>query len=523
LGVAKDQKKLLELMEDAARSGIANAQADLGRRFLATGVAGSPPDLSKARFWLSRAAAQGFPLAETEMGGMCQKGNGGPVDVVEALKWFYLAADQGLREAVWLRNEVALFADPLQKQEVRRRADAFKPAPSRPVRDDDGEAAVCPLGEAFEIPAIMFGETKRLVVDTGATLAVLDVTNRVRLGELLARMPISTLFSDRTEYSTYSCPAIRIAGRQFVPLWTVCDDLEKLRMVAGEPCDGILGMTCLKHYVVCFDCDKATFSIGGPVPETVKRSILAVPLKMVPTSLGVVIDVNINGLGPFRFGIDSGDYGSGSITLNEHDWQVVFAHKEPKTALAEPKTALATVEGLGNQTRQAKIARLDTVQIGTNRYTNLIAQLLPGSNLPSQLGQAFIRRHIFTLDFPNQLLYLAPGKHFADPEEPSLSGMHPVKLAGKIVVYRVDQASPAFRAGIRQDDQIISINGRDASSLGLKALCQMLQAKPGTRIRLVVRRGEQGCIKPPRSIRHSTGLNDLSGHSLSPRISSADG
>ena len=33
----------------------------------------------------------------------------------------------------------------------------------------------------------------------------------------------------------------------------------------------------------------------------------------------------------------------------------------------------------------------------------------------------------------------------------------------------------------------------------------------------------QGCIKPPRSIRHSTGLNDLSGHSLSPRISSADG
>jgi S1-C subfamily serine protease len=131
------------------------------------------------------------------------------------------------------------------------------------------------------------------------------------------------------------------------------------------------------------------------------------------------------------------------------------------------------------------------VQIGTNRYVNLIAQLVPSSTLPSQLSQAFIRRHILTLDFPNQLLYLAPGKHFADAEEPSLSGMLPVEVAGKIVVSSVDQESPAFRAGIRQDDQIISINCRDASSLGLKPLRQMLQAKPGTRIRVVVRRGEQ--------------------------------
>jgi hypothetical protein len=33
---------------------------------------------------------------------------------------------------------------------------------------------------------------------------------------------------------------------------------------------------------------------------------------------------------------------------------------------------------------------------------------------------------------------------------------------------------------------------------------------------------KQGCIKPPSSIRHSGGLNDYSGHSLAPGISSAD-
>jgi TPR repeat protein len=482
-GVAKDEKKMQELLEDAAWSGSAQAQANLARRFSAGAVDGAP-DYAKARRWVERAAAQGFAAAEAEMGRMCQEGVGGPVDKVEALKWFYLAAAQGFREAVWRRNEAALFADALQKQEARRRADAFKPAPSRPVSDDDGVAAVCPLGEAFDIPATLFGETKHLVVDTGATTAVLDVTNRARLGEPLARIPIYTSLAIGTELAVYSCPGIRIAGRQFAPLWTVCDDLAKLRMVTGEPFDGILGMSCLKHYVVCFDCDQASFSIGGPVPEKVRKSTLAIPLKPARTSLGVVVEVNINGLGPFRFGLDSGNSGCGSIALNEHDWQVVFAQKTPKTALV-------TLGGLGNQSHPSQMARLDTVQIGTNRYTNLIAQLVPSSTLPSQLTQTFIRRHILTLDFPNRLLYLAPGKHFADAEEASLSGMLPVEVAGKIGVSSVEQGSPAFRAGIRQDDQIISINGEEASSLGLKPLRQMLQAKPGTELRVVVKRGEE--------------------------------
>ena len=483
IGVAKDEKKMLELIDDAAMSGNARAQANLGMRF-SDGVVDGAPDRAKARLWFARAAAQGFAPAETEMGKMCQEGIGGPVDKVEALKWFHLAADQGLREAVWRRDEAALFAAASQKQEARRRADAFKPAPIHPVREDGGEAAVCPLGDTFQIPVVMLGQTNHMVVDTGATTSVLDVTNRVRLGEPLARIPISTSLTNGLEFSVYSCPEIRIAGRQFAPLWTVCDDLEKLNVIAGEPFDGILGMSCLRHYVVCFDCDKATFSIGGRVPESVRQSALAVPLKTVPTSLGMVVDVNINGLGPFTLGIDSGDFNYGSITLNEHDWQRVFAHKAPKTVPV-------MVGALGNQTHPAKIARLDTVQIGTYRYTNLLAQLDPGSNLPSQLSQAFIRRHVFTLDFPNQLLYLAPGKRFANEEEPCLSGMCLVERAGRIVVYSVDPKSPASRAGIKQDDQVISINGCDALSFGLKPLRQMLQAKPGTKFQVVVRRGGQ--------------------------------
>src|ERR1039458_6273171 len=173
---------MLELIEDAARSGNAKAQANLGLRFSA-GVVDSPADHAKARLWLARSAAQGLAPAKPRWAGCARRVLGGPVDRVEALKWFHLAADQGFRDAVLRRDEAALFADPLQKQEARHRVDAFKPSPSHAVREDEGEAAVCPLGDAFEIPAVIFGKTNPLVVDTGATTAVLDVTNRVRLGD----------------------------------------------------------------------------------------------------------------------------------------------------------------------------------------------------------------------------------------------------------------------------------------------------------------------------------------------------
>jgi C-terminal processing protease CtpA/Prc len=65
------------------------------------------------------------------------------------------------------------------------------------------------------------------------------------------------------------------------------------------------------------------------------------------------------------------------------------------------------------------------------------------------------------------------------------------KTAFSYFLRSVDKGSPAFRAGIRQGDEIISINGQKASSLGLKPLGLMLRAKPGARIRVGVQRGEQ--------------------------------
>jgi len=477
VGVPQDMGRAMDLFEAAARAGNAEAQSFAGS-LLAAGTAG-PPEYQKARTWFARAAAQGWADAQSQLGIFYQQGVGVAKDPVEALKWFHLAADQGLREATARRKEISLFMEPAQTREARRRADEFKPEPSHPVADDDA-AAVCSLSDEYRIPVRMLGETNYLVVDTGATFSVLDTTNQGRLGEPLSRGKVETAFQEQ-EFAVYSCPEMFIGERRFAPLWTLCGSFEKARMAMGEPCDGVLGMLCLKHYVVSLDPDRNRFSLGGTVPEAVKRSALTIPLKKVPSHNGLVIEASVNGVGPLYLELDTGS--SGSISLTRRDWQRAFAH-------GEPRTAQKYAAGVGDQVEQQKVARVQSVCIGTNQYTNLIADQASQVETSSRLGQEFFRRHICTIDLPNQVLYLMAGEHFRDPDEQNMSGMHPLRLAGKTVVYSVDKGSPAFEAGIRQDDQIVSINGQYAVALKLKTIGDMLQSRPGARIAVEIKRGE---------------------------------
>jgi hypothetical protein len=125
IGVEQDLKKAIEFFRKAAEAGHAQAQNDLGMLLLNGDPAGS--DFKDGQPWIRRAAAQGYAVAEYNLGVFYHEGVGVPKDIVEALKWIYLSADQGYKKAVWRRTEILIFADPSQKAEARRRADAFVP------------------------------------------------------------------------------------------------------------------------------------------------------------------------------------------------------------------------------------------------------------------------------------------------------------------------------------------------------------------------------------------------------------
>ena len=83
------------LFQAAADNGDARAQFSLGR----LDASGAPPDYAGAVLWCRKAAAQGNPGAEFELGYLYQSGRGVARDDAKALGWYLEAAEQGYSTA----------------------------------------------------------------------------------------------------------------------------------------------------------------------------------------------------------------------------------------------------------------------------------------------------------------------------------------------------------------------------------------------------------------------------------------
>jgi TPR repeat protein len=92
-GVPKDEAQAIALYRKAASQGHPDAETDLGKRYL-TGQ-GVPQDTQQAFTFLSEAADKGNPDAEGSLATIYLGGHGMPVDDAKAVYWLRKAVDQG--------------------------------------------------------------------------------------------------------------------------------------------------------------------------------------------------------------------------------------------------------------------------------------------------------------------------------------------------------------------------------------------------------------------------------------------
>jgi TPR repeat protein len=84
-----------DLLVHAAELGNVDAQRTVGVLHV-DGDEGFPQDLTITRHWYERAAEQGEPQSQFDLGWMMLEGEGGPVDVDAGLEWLEACAQQDL-------------------------------------------------------------------------------------------------------------------------------------------------------------------------------------------------------------------------------------------------------------------------------------------------------------------------------------------------------------------------------------------------------------------------------------------
>jgi hypothetical protein len=351
------------------------------------------------------------------------------------------------------------------------------PAQAQPTPGISQKVRMFDEGTLIRVPVRVFGRTNYLVVDTGSTLSAFDSSSEAKLGTPLEEVYQETALAGGLKTKLYVAPDMFLGEVKLDVRRVFCSDLSLGRLITGEPCDGILGMDVLKDYTVVLDFEQSTLALYSQTPDEFKGRGNAIPL--VPFYQHFQFEATANGQANVKLQLDSS---SGStISLNPSEWEKTFTGKTSNSVPGRFGVG-------GGKVAESKIARVETLTFGSMTLTNLGANLLDNVTSSSSVGLPFLRRYRVALDFPNELLYLAPRSHAATEEENDMSGLHLLRLSGLVTVHSVDPGSPADQARVKAGDTIVAIDGKDCVNMTMREIRVRLKSKGGDWVRMKANR-----------------------------------
>ncbi|MFS4429264.1 PDZ domain-containing protein [Chryseobacterium sp. S90] len=144
------------------------------------------------------------------------------------------------------------------------------------------------------------------------------------------------------------------------------------------------------------------------------------------------------------------------------------------------------------------------------------------------VGSEIMRRFTVVFDYPNQKLYLRKNRYFDDPFHFNMSGLdfkqdglewqedklkietqksnmattevykdafqYKFSLKPIFSIAGVRKDSPAYEAGLKKDDKIISINGERTSDMTLEKIVELMKSNEGRNITMIVQRKNKEII-----------------------------
>jgi len=257
----------------------------------------------------------------------------------------------------------------------------------------------------------------------------------------------------------------------------------------GRRLDGLLGSDFLERNVVEIDYAKLKLRIIDPAEYAPSPTATIVPITVdgVAIAEGAIQRPGEAPI-PCRFVIDTGV----RTTLILYN-PFVKRHR----FLESSELITATIGGGAGGETKGDLDRLAKIRIGTLEFENApvvysrdTVGVFAGEEDDGIVGGEILRRCKTTFDYPHSRLALEPYPN-AKPFEYDMSGLFLVGQGtdyDRITILSVAARTPAAEAQLMKGDEIVSIDGRSASKLGLDGVRELFRA-PKT-YRLEVKRGE---------------------------------
>ncbi len=262
--------------------------------------------------------------------------------------------------------------------------------------------------------------------------------------------------------------------------------LRHLEMSIGRNIDGIIGYDMLIHHITRINYSDMMIELydSGSYPKVGEM----IPFKLynaIPTIPGFATLNNDEDVGGTFFL----NTGAGTSV----DFNTPFA----KTNGIIGKTGQHysyPVKGLEDVETRHYEGRVKSFRFGTVNLQSLpigISEVEKGiqgdKKAAGIIGNKVLSKFNILFDYKTSVLYLEENSRMATPIAVNCSGLDLQlnKEMTKILVHKVFEGSPAEAAGIKVDDELVSINGKAASELSLVEVEDLLK-KGGTKVTLVL-------------------------------------
>lgn len=271
----------------------------------------------------------------------------------------------------------------------------------------------------------------------------------------------------------------------------------QISQILGIPVHGMIGFNLFKDYVVKIDYEAQKLTLIKPEHFTYRQreKDIVMPLifeqnkPFVKTS--IVTDKNQDV--PVKLLVDTG--ASDALWLST----------KSDNRISLPDNNIETFLGRGlNGDLFGKKGRIGALWVGPLvLYEPIVAfpnnelmdQLLGKSDRNGTLGGEILRRFYVTMDYPNKRLILRPNNNLKEEFNYNMSGLevtNPMPGAPIFLVSNIRKNSPAYYAGIEENDQIIDVNNSGLKSLTLNDINLLFQSRADKKIKMMVlRNGEK--------------------------------
>ena len=306
-------------------------------------------------------------------------------------------------------------------------------------------------------------DTLNFVFDTGSGGISLDssTVNYLKLNRTKTDRTIRGIAGVRTVDFAYK-HSLKLPGLKVDSLDFHINNYDILSSSYGVKVDGVIGYSFLRRFIVKLNYDDNKMEVFSPGTIKYPRggNLLHPTFNTLP-----VIETNITDqhLTKGRFIFDSG---AGLNMLLSEDYVA------DSSLLHSKKKLYATqAQGLGGK-KTMNITVLKKITIGSYTFRQVPVYIFNDDyNVTSYpqiggvIGNDLLRRFNVIINYPEQTIHLIPNTHFFEDFDYSYTGLSLYQVGSEVRVDDVMKDSPAYKAGLQQDDIIFAINNNITHSL----------------------------------------------------------